>query len=122
MIYLASKTKHAHMWRDLRAAGWPVISTWIDEAGPGESSDLSDLWVRCVAESSSAHCTLVYAEAGDVLKGAYIEMGCALAVGKPVLTVGLAPGLSVLNHPLVRVFHSLPEALQAAWKILEQAK
>ena len=32
-IYTASKTKHADKWRALRSAGYPIISTWIDEAG-----------------------------------------------------------------------------------------
>lgn len=47
-IYTVSKVKQAGLWRDLRAAGADVVSTWIDDAGPGESFDRAALWHRCV--------------------------------------------------------------------------
>jgi hypothetical protein len=30
-IYIISKTKHAERWRNLRHAGYPIISRWIDK-------------------------------------------------------------------------------------------
>jgi hypothetical protein len=45
-IYIASKTVHAARWRDLRAQGLPIISTWIDEAEIGATGDWPDLWHR----------------------------------------------------------------------------
>jgi hypothetical protein len=88
-IYVASKTKHAHLWRRARAEGLPINSTWIDEAGAGESACLNDLWRRCIAEASSADVLIVYCEPGDVLKGAWVEVGAALASGVKVLAVGI---------------------------------
>jgi hypothetical protein len=89
-IYIASKTKHAERWRFLRdKIGEPIISTWIDEAGPGESADLHDLWQRCITEASGCRVLVVYREPEDVLKGAWVEVGAALASGVPVYAVGL---------------------------------
>jgi hypothetical protein len=89
-IYIASKTKHASRWRYLRdKIGEPIISTWIDEAGEGESADLDDLWCRCIRESASAALLIVYREHDEVLKGGWIELGAALASGVPVYAIGL---------------------------------
>jgi len=67
-IYIASKTKHPLMWRGLRQA-MNIISTWIDEAGEGETADFSDLWHRCINEATTADALIAYHEVGDVWKG-----------------------------------------------------
>ncbi len=112
-IYIASKTRHAHLWRDLRDAGAPIISTWIDEAGEGESADLNDLWERCISESKSCQALIVYREPEDVLKGAWVEIGAALAVGNPVYAVGLN-GFTISNYQGIKHFPSLAGAFKAA--------
>lgn len=120
MIYIASKTIHAPRWRDLRACGAPIISTWIDEAGKGESPDLSDLWMRCISESSRCRALVAYREPGEILKGTFIEIGCALSHRKPVFLVGFGDGtLSFVNHPLCTQASSIEEAIGLArWKCL----
>lgn len=112
-IYIASKTRHAALWRDLRDAGAPIISTWIDEAGEGESSDLNDLWRRCIAESCSCDTLIVYRESHDVLKGAWVEIGAALASGKPVHAVGL-DGFTISKFEGIKHFQTLADAFKAA--------
>lgn len=88
-IYIASKTKHAAKWQALRAKGYNIISTWIDEAGEGESADMVGLCNRCVQESKDCDAMVVYREEDDYLKGAFIEMGIALSVPmKPIFLVG----------------------------------
>jgi hypothetical protein len=113
-VYTASKTRHAPTWRGLRAAGVPVISTWSDEAGPGETADFSDLWSRCIREASTAAALIVYAEDGDVLKGGFVEVGAALGCGVPVFAVGTQAGWTFTNHPLVTKCGSVAEALRLA--------
>lgn len=108
-IYIASKTKHADKWRAMRADGWPIISTWIDEAGPGETEDFTDLWRRCVDEAKSAGALLVYREPDEVLKGAFVEVGAALAAGVPVVAVG-CDEFSFSHHSLVERCKTLGEA------------
>lgn len=113
-IYIASKTVHGARWRSLRAAGVPIISTWIDEAEQGATGDWPDLWTRCVREASQADATVVYREPGEVLKGAFVEMGAALSAGKPVFAVGCEE-FSVKHHPGVTLVGSLDDALMAAY-------
>lgn len=112
-IYIASKTKHADRWRYLRTMGEPIISTWIDEAGAGESGDLSDLWLRCIREASTCRLLILYREPEDVLKGGWIEMGAALAHGVPVFAVGIRD-FTVANHPGIRHFASMKDAIAEA--------
>lgn len=113
-IYVASKTKHAKKWQDYRSAGFPICSTWIDETGENEPDDLRGLWKRCIKESSECSALVAYAEPGDVWKGAFIEIGSALASGKIVFAVGCDPNLSFLNHPNARLVSSLGEAMNQA--------
>lgn len=113
-VYMASKTRHAPTWRGLRAAGVPVISTWIDEAEPGETRDFADLWSRCVREASTASALIVYAEEGDMLKGGFVEVGAALGCGVPVFAVGAQAGWTFTHHPLVTKCENVPEALRLA--------
>lgn len=110
MIYVASKTVHAPRWREWRAKGQPISSTWIDEAGVGETKSFVDLWLRCVREAATCHKLIAYREGDEVLKGAFIEIGSALGNGRPVIVVGNFHGFSFLSHPLVRWTSSLDEA------------
>lgn len=102
-IYTASKTAHASKWRQLRADGAKIISTWIDESGVGETASFTDLWIRCVNEAASCDVLIAYREPGEILKGAFIEIGAALASGKTVILVGDFDGMSFTSHPLVKL-------------------
>lgn len=110
-VYTASKTRHADRWRVLRADGVHVISTWIDEARPGETKDKSDLYLRCIREAFLADVTLVYAEPGEVMRGALIEMGATLAGHGEVWCVGPDEAFTFLAHPRVHRKVSLEEAV-----------
>lgn len=119
-IYFASKTCHANKWKKLRGEGVPVISTWIDEAGVGESKSLEDLWTRCVSEASAAAVTILYAEDGDELKGAFLEAGAALGNGRWLIVVGARRNWSFVNHPKAIVASSLEVAVDCAMAILRR--
>jgi hypothetical protein len=114
MIYIASKTIHAHRWRALREAGEDIHSTWIDEAGPGESKDLCDLWKRCIEEASYSTALVAYREPGEVFKGGFIEIGAALAHSVPCFIVGFEDTFTFLHHPSVRVCKTIEEAFELA--------
>lgn len=113
-IYFASKVEHAPRWRELRTRGIPVVSTWIDEAGPGDSGDYGDLWIRCINEAAHAACVIAYAEPGEVMKGALAEIGAALAHGVPVIYVGPAMDKGVTKHPLVSLAPDIESAIRAS--------
>jgi hypothetical protein len=110
-IYIASKTRHAERWKIIRGSGVPINSTWIDEAGTGESQDLSDLGSRCIKEAAEADVLILYGEPGEKLKGALIEMGAALAHGRTVFVVGNNENFTgaLFEHPLVQVCGSVYE-------------
>lgn len=113
-IYVASRAsipERGAMWRKFRADGLPIISSWIDEDGEGQTADFMDLWSRIADEIRQSHDFVLYAEPGDFpLKGALIEAGIAIGRGIPIHTC--LPGVELdyrscrpigswINHPLV---------------------
>lgn len=122
-IYVASRAsipERGAMWREYRAKGVPINSTWIDEDGPKASRDLAGLWDRIRIEVTSAERLVLYVEPDDFpLKGAFIEVGMALAANVPVMVV--APGVYIeprnyrplgswMHSPLVSRFDTVEEA------------
>lgn len=114
-IYVASKAKYGHEWVALREQGVPIISTWIYESAPGATLDWPDLWTRCVNEAKSAAALVVICRPGDILKGAWVEVGAALGAGIPVFGSGCEE-FSVSNHPLFTNCASEAEAFGALTK------
>lgn len=112
-IYIASKAIHGPRWRELRASGAPIISTWIDEAEVGLTKDWADLWVRSAKEAASARALVLVRLPGEEHAGALIEAGCAIRQGRPVFAVGWDHA-SFRHHPLVRTVGTLEEALKLA--------
>jgi hypothetical protein len=93
-----------------------VIGSWIDEAGEGQTADYSELASRCISEIKEADVVILYCEPGDQLKGALIEVGAALALGKRVACVGECESLSrVFNaHPLWTFYPSIQAAFEGS--------
>ena len=125
-IYVASRAsipERGAMWRNIRSDGVPIISSWIDEDGEGATSDFGELWQRILDEVTRSSLLILYAEAGDFpLKGAFIEVGMALAAGVRVAVV--LPGVTLeplscrpigswTKHPLVQIHSTVREALEA---------
>lgn len=94
-FYVASRAslpERSAMWRQYRDGGLPIVSSWIDEAGDGETLDFNELWSRIEGEIARSHKLVLYAETDDFpLKGALIEVGIALGMGK--LVVVCLPGV-----------------------------
>ena len=121
-VYTASKTRHALIWRNLRDSGIPIISTWIDEAGEGESGDLNDLWERCISESMRCKVMIIYRHETDALKGAWVELGAALAAGVPhILAVGLE-GFTIAKSKRITHFNDLDAAIDVARALLAEGE
>ena len=129
-VYVASRAsipERSAMWRRYRKLWVPIISSWIDEAGEGETNDFAELWARIISEIGQSSVLVLYAEEQDFpLKGALIEAGIALGMGKPVYVAlpGVAlegrtcrPVGSWIRHPLVRVFDKVTDALNATHRL-----
>ncbi len=100
-IYIASRAsipERSAMWRRFRdQEGVDLTSSWIDEAGEGETASFAELWDRIECEIAGSTRLVLYAEQDDFpLKGALIEVGMALGMGKSV-TVCL-PGVRLDGH------------------------
>lgn len=122
-IYVASKTIHAPRWRKLRDSGVNIISSWIDEAGEGETVDMGELWVRNIDEAFNAAALVALNRGGELMKGALAEIGAALAGETPVFWAGRESDfegeeITLVRHPLVTrcisVEHAMRKAVAAA--------
>lgn len=122
-IYIASKASHRPRWRAYRDGIYKVniISRWIDVSDehtdkPSDSGfplDYVQLWQECVDDVKAADVVVVYVEPGEVLKGALIEAGVALGLGKRVVILSQRPIADPFpngtwyHHPLVEIGISL---------------
>lgn len=118
-VYTASKLHYFRLWLTFRedpdwdfahfTASWPSIAH-LEQEQP--SPDLfREAWLRDISEIKESDFLLVYGTEREVLKGALVEAGAAIAFGIPVLAVGLDEQ-TWTHHPGVRCFGSLREARQ----------
>lgn len=117
-IYIASKSKHGGRWLAGRRGGVPFSASWIDEWEPGTTADWSTLWARCIAEAAACDALILYMEPGEALKGALVEVGAALAAGRPVFVVAPAGTFSFQEHPLVTTCRDLVDAIEMAGHVI----
>ena len=112
-IYVSSKVRHAHLWRNYRDyGGIPIISGWIDMEAPTTPEGSEELWDRCLIDIARASALFLYSplEPDDrPLMGALVEVGAAMAWGIPIFYVGI-PGRYTFE-PLMRRCHTIEEAL-----------
>ncbi len=126
--YIASRASISERpaeWRRLRdEEGYKITSTWIDEAGPGQTADMGELWIRIAAEVAASERLILYVEPDDFpLKGALVEVGIAIGNLIPIFVVAPRVALAPVScrplgawcrHPLVRFAKSMEEALVGA--------
>lgn len=124
-LYVASRAsipQRGAMWRDMRAHGANIITSWIDESGVGETNDCSELWVRILKEINSCDRLVLYVKDEDFpIKGALIECGIALALNKEIHIVlndvklepvSYRPLGSWIKHPNVKIVESIWESVE----------
>ncbi len=110
-IYVASRVSRAPMWKALRESGVPVTATWIDEAGDGETASFAELWMRLHKEIKDSAGLIFYGDVQDApWKGALVEVGIAIGLGKMIAAIIVGdlegrtyrPVGSWLEHPAVQ--------------------
>lgn len=105
-VYTASKLAQADRWKRL-VDEWPevhFVARWPGYVGvvPDEPDQAEVFWQHDIEDVTSADAVLVYAEAGEHLRGALVEAGAAIALGKPVIVVGTHADYGTWQyHPLV---------------------
>lgn len=129
-FYVASRAsvpERPAMWREMRSRGVEITSTWIDEAGEGETACNTSLWRRIAAEVRAADYLILYDEPNDFpMKGALVEVGMAIGMERRVMVVApdvvlepksLRPLGSWAMHPLVTFHPTMRHALDHAYAL-----
>ncbi|MDD2863045.1 MAG: hypothetical protein PHI71_18520, partial [Acidiphilium sp.] len=65
-VYFASKVVHAHRWQAQRASGVTTTSSWIDEAGEGQTADYAELSERCLTEIAKSERLVLFCQPGEI--------------------------------------------------------
>lgn len=123
-IYAASRAsipERGQMWRKYRENGSCIVSSWIDAKEEVTAEFLIALWIRIEQEIRNCDRLVLYIEKGDLpLKGAFVEVGIAIGLGKPVFImlkdieldmINLNPIGSWASHPLVKFIDNLDEVM-----------
>jgi nucleoside 2-deoxyribosyltransferase len=93
-VYLAGKLTSAaffaHVREKIKPNGIEVTSRWIDHALAGRpESEAREFWQEDLEDVAKADALICYAaDTTEILRGALVETGAALALGKYVCAVG----------------------------------
>jgi len=121
-VYVSSKATPSNklLWKTIRRAGWPIISTWIDE--DDKKIDYMALWGRITKEVQNADAMLLYLTPEDFpSRGPLVEVGMALAMEIPVIAClplvymdpkTYRPVGSWIHHELVTWTHTFSAGLR----------
>ena len=110
-VYIASKLAYAEQFRGYREAwkneGIDLHARWFDQAIIEQTSEvhLNDFhifWLVDEEDVKNSDAVIVYGTERDKLKGALVEAGIAIAMGKLVIIIGDCPDFGTWqHHPLV---------------------
>lgn len=118
-VYIASKLKYAERFKQLRihwAQSIDLHARWFDQAaieleGEVDPTDFHIFWLVDEEDVRNSDAVIVYAEENDKLRGALVEAGIAIALGKLVIVVGDSPDFGTWqHHPTVTRAGSLEHA------------
>jgi nucleoside 2-deoxyribosyltransferase len=91
-VYMASKMEHAEKWRELYSehptlhvvSRWPFLEPFVSPTG----ENAKKFWQDDVADIAHADAVVVFAKEGEKLRGALVEAGIAIGMGKLVVVIG----------------------------------
>jgi nucleoside 2-deoxyribosyltransferase len=115
-VYTASKLSEAQRWRDLIREWQEVefVARWpIKHVGtvPDEPIFAKVFWEHDLEDVGTADVVLVFAKSEHRLRGALVEAGMAIALGRRVIVVGEHDDYGTWSyHPLVYRVRDLAEA------------
>lgn len=117
-IYIASKLRHADRWKSLRN-NWAneninIVSRWIEQASLEESAHPTDFkvfWSVDEEDVSKSEVILIYIDRDETLRGALVEAGMGIAMGKMVIVAGdFIQAGTWIYHPRVYCVETLDHA------------
>jgi nucleoside 2-deoxyribosyltransferase len=117
-VYLAGKweerDKCKYLMNKLIEAGFEITCDWTNHVNPpeGEEYKLSGYAYADIKGVQDADCLIFYAVFPHNYRGAFVEMGAALGLGKPVYVIGHGiDGCIFLYHNHVMKFDKLSEVI-----------
>lgn len=123
-IYVASRAsipERGKMWRNYKEQGSQIVSSWIDAKEELTTDFLTGLWTEIEKEINLCDILVLYVDKEDFpLKGAFIEVGMAIALGKPVFVILDNIELNPINfnplgswaaHPNVKFINHLDDIM-----------
>ena len=107
-IYIASKAAYRPRWREFQDKGYDIVSSWIhtDDRYTDDPTglDYAKLWQTCENDVRKCDVLVIYSQREDHLKGALVELGIALGLGKEIIACGdLTDKGSWMHHPRVSI-------------------
>jgi hypothetical protein len=117
-VYVASKSAAWPWWSALRAAGLPIISSWLDWSRNKDGVEpTADEWrrhsERCFEEAADCDILLLHVQPGEQHFGALLEAAAALTAGKQVYLVSCHEWPFLRHHPRVFSYDTLERAVEA---------
>lgn len=118
----ASVPERVAMWKNIRARGVLLTSSWIDDELSQDLENPGAFWEKVTVEIKASSRLILYIEPDDLpLRGAFVEVGIALGNGIPVTIV--APDVALdpktcrplgnwIKHPLVSFAATIEEAIE----------
>lgn len=121
-VYIASKMHHAPKWREAYSredihvvSRWPFLETQVDD----RPSNCRKFWQDDFTDVQSCAVLILFAEEGENLRGALVEVGIALALGKFVIVIGEHHDHGTWwHHPLVRRVDDFEKAVGLAGRLI----
>lgn len=118
-IYVAGKWQDrktiSEIMTNMLSLGHKITCDWTDHEYPTENIEakLMDYAIADIQGVIDCEVFIFYAVKFFDYRGALVEMGAALALGKPVYIIGKAiNGCIFINHPLVTMLDSLEQFRQ----------
>lgn len=120
-VYIASKIRYAPVWRELYShsdihivSRWPFLETQVDD----RPTNCRKFWQDDFTDVSSADILILFAEEGENLRGALVEVGIALGLGKHIIVIGDHKDHGTWwHHPQVKKVINLEQAIKLARRL-----
>lgn len=112
-VYFASKMEHAEKWRKLYtrchiSSRWPFLEPFVEPT----PENARKFWQDDYTDIRNCGVLICYAEEGEKLRGALVEVGMALGMGKQVWLIGDHTDFGTWRyHPQISIYPDLETAL-----------
>lgn len=125
VVYTASRMLHASLWLAQRQANFDIefSARWIDQTKSFDDAAFSDEvkrqgWIQDEEDIRRAEYLVCYGQPKETLRGALVEAGMAMALGKKILCVGGSHSFGTwCKHPTIWQY---TDSLESAWTCIRQ--